>query len=175
MKKNKIGLKNDYVELVVNSKDWCGLYSTEEKKITKQLSDKILQIEHIGSTSIKKIKAKPIIDILVVVEDGFIEDEITSQLEKIGYEKGLFQRQGEIFYLKSKDDIHYYYIHLVSKSNDWERYILFRDCLNSNIVIAKKYEKLKLDLAEQFSDNRSKYTSSKENFVEKTLLKLRKR
>lgn len=175
MKANKIGLKNGHVELIANSEDWCKLYFTEEKIIKEQLSSKMLKIEHVGSTSIKGIKAKPIIDILIVIEDDFIEDEITTRLNEIGYEKGLFQRQGEVFYLKSKDDIHTYYIHLVSKSNDWERYVIFRDYLNNNSVIAKEYENLKLDLAKQFPDNRSKYTASKENFVEQILLTLRKR
>lgn len=175
MKKNKIGLKNGFVELTANSEDWSKLYFNEEIIIIGCLSHKILKLEHVGSTCIKAIKAKPIIDILVVVEDDIIEEEITSRLNEIGYEKGLFQRNGEIFYLKSKEEIHTHYIHLVTKSNDWERYVIFRDYLNRDIVIAKEYEKLKLDLAEQFPDNRSKYTASKESFVEQILLKLRKR
>lgn len=173
MSMNEIGLKNGYVELVSSTLNWEKYYQSEEALLRKSLKEYLLKIEHVGSTSIKAIKAKPIIDILIVVKHTFNISKTDKLLIKLGYEKGLFQRKGEIFYLKSKDDIHTHYIHLVSEKEDWERYILFRNYLNSNSDIATLYEKTKIKLAKKYHDNRKEYTASKESFVENILSKLR--
>jgi GrpB-like predicted nucleotidyltransferase (UPF0157 family) len=173
MEINDIGLKNGYVELSSNRPNWKNYYQQEEVLIRNSLKKCLIMVEHVGSTSIRSIKAKPIIDILVVIKQAFITAKADKILNKIGYEKGLFQRKGEIFYLKSINDIHTHYIHLVKEKEDWQRYILFRDYLNSNPEIATSYEEIKLKLANIYFDNRKEYTASKEAFVENILSKLR--
>jgi len=173
MNVNDIGLKNGYVELISNSPNWEKYYQQEEVLIRNSLKQYLIMVEHVGSTSIKTIKAKPILDILVVIKQLLNTDKADKILIKIGYEKGLFQRKGETFYLKSNNEIHTHYIHLVRENEDWQRYILFRNYLNSNSDVATSYEEIKLKLAKKYSDNRKEYTASKEAFVENILSKLR--
>lgn len=168
-----IGLKNGYVELLSNKPDWAKYYQEEEASIRNALKGGLVMVEHVGSTAIKSIKAKPIIDILVVVRQVFDISNAEKLLVNIGYEKGLFQREGEIFYLKSKNDIHTHYIHLVTEKDDWKRYILFRDYLNSNPDVATSYEETKIRLAKVYFNNRKEYTAAKMEFVENILSKLR--
>jgi len=170
-----LGLKLNTIELVPYDPDWEKAFVEEKKKIAEILGDKIISIEHIGSTAIKSILAKPIIDIAISLrkyEDGF---ECIKPLESIGYlykgENGILGRH----YFRTNDEIVKFHLHLfVITSEEWENHILFRDYLNKNINEAKKYEKLKLSLIKKYKGNRELYTENKSSFCKEIIEKARK-
>lgn len=169
----EIGLELSMVRLESNSLIWSKAYEEVENDLSKLFEGEFLTIAHIGSTSINSIKAKPIIDILLVLPKDYDNNMAVSKLSSIFFVKGEFQRDGEMFFFKGRDDFHTHYLHFVKENQDWQRYILFRDYLRANKDVASEYESLKLKLSTTFNKNRQLYTSSKESFIENILSRLR--
>jgi len=172
----KLGLKPGTVSLQEHNSQWKDLFEKEKQNLKILLSAdfRIIKIEHIGSTSIPNIKAKPIIDILLVIDKDTDTDELIVKFETALYHKCSFQpQQGEVLFKRGDDTISTHYIHAVLANWDWQRYLLFKNYLLQNPSIANEYEQLKIALAEQFKDDRRQYTAAKEAYVENILNKLR--
>ena len=91
-----LGLKRGVVKLVKHSSGWKKSFEYESKKIKKAFGKDIINIQHVGSTSIPQILAKPIIDIGVIVSSFEKKDYYIEKLNKIGYQfKEKDQRKGE--------------------------------------------------------------------------------
>lgn len=145
-------------------KDW---YHEEETALKGILpSDRIKRISHIGSTAIKAIWAKPIIDILVEVSEGYNLQEFKEPLSEAGY-IGMAESEKRISFNKGYTENGFeervYHLHLRMEGNHDELY--FRDYLNEYPAIAAEYEALKLRLWKQYEHNRDAYTESKAAFV----------
>ena len=139
--------------------------------MAKLIGKVVLNIEHVGSTSIKGISAKPIIDIMVVVENLKKVLDFNNVLEDNGYflrlDNGI---NGECFINKKDNNIEYY-IHVVEKESDrCNSFILFRDYLNTHPTEWKEYQNLKQRLALEFKNDRKSYTLSKSKFIEKVIM-----
>ncbi|MDE5994751.1 MAG: GrpB family protein [Oscillospiraceae bacterium] len=177
-----IGLKRGAVILCEHDKEW----KTEAQKtislLKKILGNIIKDIQHVGSTSIVSIKAKPIIDIAIAVDN--FEDILTFEEELKS--EGFYYRPNAkasvgnqlLFacgsFYDGTGDLQTHFIHVVhTNSTNWINYINFRDYLRHNPLVAQEYEKLKLSLAEQTSSNngREKYTDGKHDFIAYTLRK----
>ncbi|MCK4575876.1 GrpB family protein [candidate division WOR-3 bacterium] len=164
-----IGLKRGTLELVQYDPEWELFFDSEKKRIEKSIGKFIIAIEHIGSTSIKDMCAKPIIDIAIGLEkydDGF---ECVGSLKDIGYlylgEYGISERH----YFRTDSDIVKCHIHMYEISNkEYRNHILFRDYLRSHKEDAKKYALLKHDLTQTFGNDREKYTEAKTKFINNT-------
>lgn len=154
--------------ILTEHKDVWSAWFEEEKEILTSLLPKNAEIHHIGSTAIKDIWAKPIIDILIevpseddlltakdiLVNNGYIcmsQDKTRISLNKGYTENGFADRV--------------FHIHLKIDGDNVE--IAFRDLLNSDEKLAKQYEKLKLSLWEQYEHDRDGYTKAKTKFIEK--------
>ena len=139
------------------------------------LKDKISAIYHIGSTAIKGIWAKPIIDILIETENKDDLEDIKSRLTKSGY-ICMNQYENRISFNKGYTSDGYaekvFHLHLRVKGDNDEIY--FRDYLNGHPDIAKEYEKLKLSLWNKFEHDRDGYTDAKTGFVKFYTLKAKK-
>lgn len=167
-----IGLKRGLLELVAYDPEWGAFFNKEKNKIRKTVGQFTLAIEHIGSTSIKDMCAKPIIDIAIGLEkydDGF---KCVEGLSKIGYlylgEHGVPGRH----FLRTDSDVVKCHIHMYEiTSAEWENHILFRDYLSNHEKEAKEYASLKNDLVKQFGNNREKYTETKAEFINNILKK----
>ena len=175
-----IGLKRGAVKLCEHKKEWEIEAQNTISRLKKILGDAAKDIQHVGSTSILSIKAKPIIDIAVAVDD--FKD--IHALEKELKEEGFYYRPnsdlGEqlLFasgsYYEGTGDLQTHFIHVVrTNSMDWINYINFRDYLNSNPSVAKEYEDLKVSLALQspIDSGREKYLNGKHDFIVYTLRK----
>lgn len=175
-----IGLKRGTIKLCNHEKEWEIEAQNTISRLKKVLGSTIKDIEHVGSTSILSIKAKPIIDIALAVDD--FKDILA--FEKELQEEGFYYRPKDTLgdqllfaagsYYDGTGDLQTHFIHVVrTNSMDWNNYINFRDYLNSNPSIAKEYEDLKLSLELQFpSDSgRKKYTKGKNDFITYTLRK----
>jgi GrpB-like predicted nucleotidyltransferase (UPF0157 family) len=153
--------------LTEHQQQWEGWFEEEAVALQKLFSQKQgIRISHIGSTAIKGICAKPIIDILVEVSQNTNLNEVKKDLISNGYicmsesEKGISLNKG---YTENGFAEKVFHLHLRYFGNNDELY--FRDFLNENPEIAKQYEKLKLFLWKKFEHDRDRYTESKANFI----------
>lgn len=146
---------------------WSEWYQEEKENILMLLSYNI-KINHIGSTAIKGIWAKPIIDILVEVADEAQLNGVTSILQANGYllmSKDSARTSLNKGYMENGFAERVFHIHIRLYGDNDEVY--FRDYLNAHIDIAKEYEVLKLDLWKRYEHDRDGYTNAKTEFVRK--------
>lgn len=172
-----LGLKNDEVKVVPYSGEWKDEFLKVKKEIHQHTNISENRIEHIGSTAIKNMMAKPILDILVAVDDlSMIEDSIIKGLKNIGFLRLRVDRPNEIVFAKFTDSTYEektHYIHLVEFEKElWKNLIFFRDYLNDNENVREQYKHIKLEYLEQNSTGISAYTDHKEAFV-KSIYRLR--
>lgn len=147
--------------------------SKRKKHLFKLLKDNIIEVEHIGSTSIPNLSSKPIIDLLIGVdsweEGSNCVNILTHHHYKFYEDIGL---PGRLFLTKEKFGRVTHHIHIVIfESVLWLRDISFRDYLLKNEEERIEYEKIKQNLSLQYKDNRALYTISKNEFISEILKK----
>lgn len=153
------------VEVVPYNEDWPRKYALEANVIRNIVLDELITITHVGSTAVPGLVAKPIIDILIIVEDINELDQLDPLFKKEDYECcGEDGISGRRFYYKSDGSIH---VHAFDeRSHDKiELLISFYDYLKDNPDIAREYGELKLSLAKKYPDNIKKYKKGKEAFT----------
>ena len=162
-----MALKRGTVELEDYNKDWSKEYKKEEKLLKKVLGKRIIEIHHIGSTSIEGLKAKPIIDILIVIKSLDEIGEIEELLKDYDYtNRGPQGVDDRMFFAKGREDARTHYIHFVEpNSNTYYNQVYFKRYLIEHPKYIKEYCKLKEDLAKKYKDERSKYTQGKNEFI----------
>ena len=130
--------------------------------------DNILEIQHIGSTAIKDIIAKPLIDIAIIFK--IYSEHVLSIMVKNNYKYyGEVANGNFLFVLKDEKENTLQHIHCFDKNNIeiYNEKIKFRDFISSNIEYAKEYELLKNELYAKYSNDREKYTFGKQIFFDK--------
>ncbi len=167
-----IGLRRGTVSVEPHSAVWETAAQELIEKLREILKDDIIDAQHIGSTSVKIICAKPIIDIVVGVSDF---DKIMKHNEKLMRNGIVYRREdhpGQHLYVcgNLENNIHTHYIHVVLwKSDAWNNYLNMRDYLNAHEAEAKRYSDLKDHLAKEHADDRVAYTNSKSKHIERIL------
>lgn len=137
------GVARHKVELLPHDVAWEVEFEQVKSELLVILGDNVVQIEHVGSTAVRDLAAKPLLDIAVVVKDF-------SAVDLAGMAAANFEFQGDVANLGKQ------YFHKV---------ILFRDILRENDVVRAQYQALKVALAKQFSENRAVYTQAKGKFI----------
>lgn len=166
----------DAVEIAEYDPAWPGAYERERAAILAALGDLVLAIEHVGSTAVPGLGAKPIIDIMVGLRRLADGEKCVGQLEALGFEhRGDGGIPGRLYFRKKlADGLRTHHIHMVEQGSDfWDRHILFRDYLREHPQEAKEYYRLKVRLAAQFGDDRLGYTEAKTEFIESAVAKAR--
>lgn len=164
-----LGLERGKIELVPHDNEWESVAEKTIKTLQKLIPE-ARDIQHVGSTAIRSIDAKPIVDIAVALDDV---QSVTSHIEELaGY--GIIYRgsdvPGQILFIIGEGNIRTHHIHIVKwRGKAWNNYIMFRDYMNSHPDKAAEYEKLKKQLASSFPDNRRAYTEGKAGFIEKII------
>lgn len=169
-----IGLKRGTVKLIPYNPQYKDLFEEEKARLLKGLSSLVIDIQHIGSTSVPGIVSKPIIDIEAGIKDiGDLRkvEDIAKLLENLGF---VWRRQNSHpnhhLFAKGPDDNRTHYLHLVEFEGEiWNNDLLFRNTLIKNPELAQEYEKLKIKLAERFPEDREKYTKGKKDFFNKVI------
>ena len=169
------GLKQGAVRLVKYKSEWKNVFQSEADRIRACLGDITLQIEHVGSTSVPGLMAKPIIDIAIAVESRKDLFLVVERLLNAGFIDGGDQG-GDGGYLVERDSspgVRILHIHIVEKTDiQWRNYIAFRDCLRWDKDIRNKYTHLKKVLAKRFPQDRKSYTDGKAEFIKSVLAKI---
>ncbi len=160
-----IGLTRGTVQLVPYEENWKA-YFDEEAKLIKQKLGESVDVQHVGSTAIPGILAKPIIDIAIPYSSYETAKTWIKLLEELGYEyKGDKGVIGRLFFTKGPETKRTVYLHVVD-SDEFNRLISFRDRLIKDKELAKQYSDLKQRLAGEHADDRSMYTHGKEQFIQ---------
>lgn len=156
------------IEVVPHNSKWKIEYEKESEKIYNIMKDEIVQIYHIGSTAIEGIYAKPIIDILVGMENINSVDNYNEQMKSLGYiPKGEYGIKGRRFFLKGLYH-RTHHVHIFEKGDsEIERHINFRNYMIEHREEAKEYEDLKKELALKFKYDIDAYCEGKDRFIKK--------
>ena len=154
------------IVLAEHNADWNQWYAEEEKRLTGIIQTNGIRINHIGSTAINNIWAKPIIDILVELPKSMPMERVKYILVQNGYicmSKQTNRISFNMGYTSNGYAEKVYHLHLRYLGDNDELY--FRDYMNDNVLLAKQYEKLKLSLWKKYEHDRDTYTLSKTDFI----------
>lgn len=154
------------VEVIAYSEDWKKNFDEEARRIEQIFGSEIIAIHHIGSTSVKDLSAKPIIDMMPVVRDIRKIDANNNAMIAIGYKpKGENGLPGRRYFQKGGDN-RTHHVHIYGLGNpEIERHLAFRDYLRLHSDIAKEYGDLKVALAKQFPYDMEAYINGKEQLA----------
>ena len=162
-----VGLSKNSVKLYPHSEEWSILFEKEKIKVYNCIKEYVIDIQHVGSTSIRGMHAKPIIDIVVAIDDLKDGFKLIDDIESIGYHfKGSLGKSNRFFFWKGNETNNTHNLHIVQYGDkNWENLTLFRNFMNNHSDYRDKYYSLKLDSANKYKDDRDAYTSSKTKFI----------
>ena len=157
--------------IVEYKEEWADQFSRIKCVLENNLT-RIVKIEHVGSTAIKGLCAKPLIDIDAVIEDKNDFEEVKKELELFGYShrgdlgiigREAFNRNGTINNEVLDSIDHNLYV-CAQTSEELRRHLLFRDYCNKHIEAREEYRKIKMEIIEKYgNEDRAGYVQAKEN------------
>ena len=158
------------------SSEWPNLFRILQEELIRIFAPTSIRVEHIGSTSVPGLAAKPVIDVVLGAASlADIESKI-NLLAEFGYEyvskyeKEIPERR---YFVKSSIHSLRAHIHAVElDSRIWREHLAFRDALRTDSNLRSQYQALKLQLAEEFADNKSAYSTAKNPFVESLIARV---
>ena len=167
-----MGLKVGTVRLEDYNPEWKNSFELEKIVLSNIFKDIALSIEHVGSTAIEGLSAKPIIDMLVIIKTFSDFENVRYYFEKEPYSIKLDSPEDEILIRKGDETNRTHFIHVVELGSDRQiNTLLFRDYLRENKDAVLEYENLKKELAIKYADDRKMYTASKNDFIQGILKK----
>lgn len=162
------------LEIVDYDERWPVIYGELAEPLREAFDGYAFDVQHVGSTSVPGLAAKPIIDIAVATRDYPLPDEIIRAIEALGYahkgEFGIPRRH----YFSGIAPLYGIPVHVhanVLGSEAWQNHVMFRDYLRAHPDAAQEYARLKRELAAHYGLDRETYTDSKTGFVMETLQK----
>lgn len=153
---------------------WPAMFEKERNLIFDYIGRWVVAIEHVGSTAVPGLGAKPTIDILVGLERLSDFKPCILPLEEIGYEHAPWAEDEDLlerrYFRKETDGVRTHHLHMTEVGSDFfQKHLLFRDFLRKNPDEAAAYYELKKKLSVEFENNTVGYTEAKSEFVESTL------
>ncbi len=159
----------DATVVVEYDERWPAEFAAWRRRLDEALGPVAVSIEHVGSTAVPGLAAKPIIDIQVSVRD--VEDEVAyvPAVDRTGVPLRASE-PGHRYFRPAGQEPRTVQIHVCDAGSRWERdHLLFRDYLRADSVVRASYARLKRDLAERYRDDRLAYTDAKSTFILDTL------
>ena len=155
------GREDVVVELVDHRAEWAERLAVERDRISAALGDRVRRIEHIGSTAVPGLAAKPIVDVMITVDDVENEARYLGDLLAAGYELRV-REPGHRMVRTSARDVH---VHVwPADSDDEHRHLAFRDRLRANVADRAEYERVKRALAGPYRDGND-YADAKTDVI----------
>ncbi|MBI2620836.1 GrpB family protein [candidate division WWE3 bacterium] len=167
-----LGLQRGTVRLESYNPRWREFFEKEKSALKQVLGDRFIAAEHVGSTAIPSLKAKPILDLMLAIENLSDWDWLKEPLSKLGYVfcRDSTQEKRRILFVKGPQENRTHYLKVAEFNSDfWTEHIIFRDYLISNSRYREEYQKLKENLFDTHAVNRELYTKGKEEFIQKIL------
>jgi GrpB-like predicted nucleotidyltransferase (UPF0157 family) len=152
------------VEIVPYDPAWPERFEAERRRLAGMLPG--AEIEHFGSTAVPGLAAKPVVDVLALVDD--LDGPIPVLVERGGYSypaayNATLERRRWLCW--PSPDRREFHLTLTDDRGEFDRRLRFRDNLRADDALASEYEELKRALAERFRDDREAYTAAKAEFV----------
>ena len=157
------------VVVVPYDDNWKFAFAKIKEELEEAIGDLIIGIEHVGSTSVEGMAAKPCIDIDVIIQDYSVFATVVKRLETIGYthEGNLGIKDREAFKYSNKPHLQMHHLYVCpQQSEELYRHIAFREFLRSNPDAVKKYSSTKETAAQLFPDSIDKYIAYKSPCIE---------
>ena len=159
-------MSDDTIRIAPYDGEWPALFDAFGRMLRDALGDVALRIDHIGSTAVRGLAAKPTLDVQISVRDFDPPDAYRVPLERLGY---VFRRENTDRtkrYFREAPGTRRIHIH-VRRAGSWaEQFaLLFRDYLSAHAHEARRYETLKCKLAESYRHDRHRYTEAKGPFI----------
>jgi GrpB-like predicted nucleotidyltransferase (UPF0157 family) len=158
------------VEVVEYDEAWPATFRVVQATVLTALGPMVSKVEHVGSTAVPGLAAKPIVDIDVLLSDSASLTDVVARLGSVGYRHlGNLGIEGREAFDQPEDlPEHHLYICL-PEGREFARHLAFRDYLRSNPVVAAEYATLKRQLATKHRQDRDAYTEGKTVFIEDVL------
>lgn len=168
-----LGLHKSSVAVFPYDEQWPIEFEKEKRILSEILKDFNVEIEHVGSTSIPGLSAKPIIDIAIGVKDEETLFKIEPVMADAGYDiLNDYETKGEILARKGPPECRTHYIHMqLIGSEYWDEFMYFKRYLLEHPKEIKKYESLKKKLSQKYAEERKKYTEGKNEYISSILKK----
>lgn len=149
---------------------WAEMYQREKILLSSIFGNLIIDIQHFGSTAVKGLSAKPIIDIMIVVNDIVQIEEFISTMQQYAYiargENGIVGRRYFVKLDPENCDIHTHHLHIYQNGNSHiSDELMFRDYLRINNKALKEYEKVKINASLKFTYSPREYSDAKTDCV----------
>ncbi len=163
-----LGLHREIVEVVTYRSSWSHAFERERALLTRALGNVLLDIQHVGSTAVPGLEAKPIVDIAAAVEVPEKMDALKEPLQSLGYiDRGDAGDKGGYLFVKEKaPQVRTHHLHVVTINDpQWTNYLRFRDRLRSDTNVRRQYAELKKALQKEFALDRQGYTRAKHDFI----------
>ena len=167
------GMRRDELCLLPHDPAWKDDFSAERNRIADALGDSSVRIEHVGSTSIPTVHAKPILDIAILCGEKGVE-QLALALRRLGYEyRGQYADEvGHYYAVLDRENVRLCQAHIFTEATpDWHSTLRFRDVLRQNLELAREYDEYKLGLAKVAAD-KTDYAEIKSRWVDNFILKV---
>ena len=167
-----IGLRRHTVQVVEHDPEWASLFEEEAAAICRAGGPLVLDVQHVGSTAVPGLPAKPILDIAVAVRSSGDIPGLVRRLTAVGYiDRGDGGRDGGYLLVRdSEPEVRTAHVHVVERADpQWHHYVVFRDALRRDSAIRERYGELKQRLAAAYANDRERYTSGKSEFIRRVL------
>lgn len=163
-------MRTSYVTVIPYSDQWERDFLKIKDEIKSALGELAERIEHVGSTSVRGLSAKPVIDIDVVISDSSVLSDVIAALGRIGYQHegdlGITGR--EAFRYDGKDHLQKHHLYVCpNDSSELKKHIAFRDYLRSHPEAAAEYSRIKEEGAALYPEDIDRYIEYKTPFIEK--------
>jgi GrpB-like predicted nucleotidyltransferase (UPF0157 family) len=163
-----IGLSRGIVSFVPHQPGWSNLFAEEREVLRQRIGQHALDIQHVGSTAVPGLAAKPILDIAIALATPDLIAPCRAPLVDLGYiDRGDQGADGGYLFVKERGPgVRTHHLHLVTIDDpQWRNYLHFRDTLRADAVIRARYGALKMALQARFAHDRQGYTLAKDAFV----------
>lgn len=166
-----LGLERGLVKLEPYNDEWSKLFDEERELLSSRIKELIIAIEHVGSTSIEGLFAKPIIDIAIGVSSLDVIIELKEKVKDLGYVEVPVSIDGKHVFARYKEKKITHFLHvMIYNQSLWIDQISFRDYLRLDPNAKIEYIKIKEELANKDPNDVVSYTNEKKKFVD-TILK----
>jgi GrpB-like predicted nucleotidyltransferase (UPF0157 family) len=163
----RFGTDDDRIELVEYNPQWPAVFQAESERIRAACGPALAAVEHIGSTALPGVAAKPVLDLMLGVERLEDADELVAPMRGLGYEyAGRYEAFGRFSFVLREHGRRVSHAHgFVVNGRHWRRHLFFRDHLRTHPAAAARYEALKRKLAARHEDDREAYSDGKAPFL----------
>lgn len=161
-----LGLESGIVRVVGHDPAWAQLFAEEAHRLRRALTDDLpIALEHVGSTAVPGLAAKPVLDLLGGYPPGAGVDGYIRALVAAGYvHRGELGIPGREYFRRGEPCSHH--LHLaVTGGSLWREHLAFRDALRADAALRQTYAQLKVELARRFPRDREAYTNGKSEFI----------